>query len=117
MQDPTPLPTASGVTTVDVVAFHRSTAGAGRLLGLDLGTKTIGLALSDVTAMIASPLETIRRSKFTADAERLLELAEQHQIVGLVLGLPVNLDGSNGPRVQATRAFARPIRTGNLSRS
>ena len=80
-----------------------------RLLGLDVGTKTIGLALSDVTRRIASPLETIRRTKFTADAARLLKLAAEHGVGGLVLGLPVNLDGSEGPRAQSTRAFARNL--------
>jgi putative Holliday junction resolvase len=82
-----------------------------RLLGLDVGTKTIGLALSDVTRRIATPLETIRRTKFTADAARLLDLAKEHSAGGLVIGLPINLDGSEGPRAQSTRAFVR-----NLSR-
>ncbi len=80
-----------------------------RLLGLDVGTKTIGLALSDVSRQIATPLETIRRTKFKADAERLLELAAKHGVGGLVIGLPINLDGSEGPRAQATRAFARNL--------
>ncbi len=79
----------------------------GPLLGLDLGDKTIGLALSDTRRQIASPLLTIRRTKFRADAEALLAEAKRHAIVGLVLGLPLNMDGSEGPRVQATRAFAR----------
>lgn len=80
-----------------------------RLIGIDAGTKTLGLALSDVTRTIASPLETIRRTKFTADAERLLALAALHGVAGLVLGLPVNLDGSEGPRAQSTRALARNL--------
>ncbi|MGA7329082.1 MAG: Holliday junction resolvase RuvX [Rhodomicrobium sp.] len=80
-----------------------------RLLGLDVGSKTIGLALSDVLRQIATPLETIRRTKFKADAERLLELAAKHGVGGLVIGLPINLDGSEGPRAQATRAFARNL--------
>jgi putative Holliday junction resolvase len=80
-----------------------------RLLGLDVGTKTIGLALSDVMRQIATPLETIRRAKFAADAARLLQLAKEHGAGGLVLGLPVNLDGSEGPRAQSTRAFARNL--------
>jgi putative Holliday junction resolvase len=80
-----------------------------RLLGLDVGTKTIGLALSDVMRQVATPLETIRRTKFSADAVRLLELAKQHGVGGLVIGLPVNLDGSEGPRAQSTRAFARNL--------
>ncbi len=80
-----------------------------RLLGLDVGTKTIGLALSDVMRQIATPLETIRRTKFKADAERLLALAKEHGAGGLVIGLPVNLDGSEGPRAQSTRAFVRNL--------
>ncbi len=81
----------------------------GRLLGLDLGTKTIGLALSDSLRTIASPLETIRRKKLYQDVERLATLIAERQVVGLVLGLPVNMDGSEGPRCQATRQFARNI--------
>ncbi len=80
-----------------------------RLLGLDVGTKTVGLALSDVMRRIATPLETIRRTKFSADAARLLELARQHGVGGFVIGLPVNLDASEGPRAQSTRAFARNL--------
>lgn len=81
----------------------------GPLIGLDLGTKTIGLALSDIGRQIASPLLTIARTKFTADAKALLAEATRHGAVGLVLGLPLNMDGSEGPRVQATRAFARSL--------
>ncbi len=80
-----------------------------RLLGLDVGTKTVGLALSDVMRQIATPLETIRRTKFSADAARLLHLAQEHGVGGFVIGLPVNLDGSEGPRAQSTRAFARNL--------
>jgi putative Holliday junction resolvase len=80
-----------------------------RLLGLDLGTKTIGLALSDVGRQIASPLETIRRVKFQIDAAALLRISEKHAIAGLVIGLPLNMDGSEGPRVQSTRAFVRNL--------
>ena len=98
-----------GETFHDIETFKGLLAPGARLIGIDLGTKTIGLALSDVTRMIASPLETIRRTKFKADAGRLLALVEEHRVGGLVLGLPVNLDGSNGPRVQATHAFARNI--------
>lgn len=82
---------------------------SGALLGLDLGTKTIGLALSDPARRLATPLTTIRRSKFTADAKELLTVAAEHRVVGLVLGLPVNMDGTEGPRAQATRAFARNL--------
>ncbi len=81
----------------------------GKLLGLDLGTKTIGVAISDGMRYSATPLETIRRSKFTADAERLIALIAENQAVGIVLGLPLNMDGSEGPRVQSTRAFARNL--------
>jgi putative pre-16S rRNA nuclease len=80
-----------------------------RLLGLDLGTKTIGLALSDVMLTIATPLETIRRTKFTADAEQLIAIATKHQVGGLVLGYPLNMDGSKGPRAQASESFARNL--------
>ena len=80
-----------------------------RLLGLDVGTKTIGLALSDVMRQIATPLETIRRTKFKADVEQLLRLAKQHGVGGLVAGLPINLDGTEGPRAQSTRAFVRNL--------
>jgi len=80
-----------------------------RLMGLDLGTKTIGLALSDVERRLASPLDTIRRVKFTADAEALLQRARNFEIFAFVVGLPLNMDGSEGPRVQATRAFMRNL--------
>lgn len=80
-----------------------------RLIGVDLGTKTIGLALSDVSRSIASPLETIKRTKFTADAERLIALAKQHEATALVFGLPLNMDGTEGPRCQSTRAFVRNL--------
>lgn len=80
-----------------------------RLLGLDLGTKTIGIALSDSLLTVASPLETIARVKFTKDVERLFALVDSHQAAGLVLGLPLNMDGSEGPRSQATRAFVREV--------
>jgi putative holliday junction resolvase len=81
-------------------------AGA-RLMGLDLGSKTIGVATSDRTRMIATPIETIARKKFTADAERLLAIIAAENIGLIVLGLPVNMDGTEGPRCQSTRAFAR----------
>ena len=80
-----------------------------RLLGLDLGSKTIGLALSDVERTVATPLETIKRARFTTDAARLVALIDEHQVGGIVLGLPLNMDGSEGPRAQSTRAFARNL--------
>ncbi|MDB5539990.1 MAG: YqgF [Devosia sp.] len=82
---------------------------AGKLLGLDLGTKTIGVAISDGMRYSATPLETIKRLKFTQDATRLQELIAENDAVGIVLGLPLNMDGSEGPRVQSTRAFARNL--------
>ena len=78
-------------------------------MGLDLGEQTIGVAVSDTTRLIASPLELIRKSKFTHEAERLFKLMDARKVSGLVIGLPVNMDGSSGPRVQATRAFVRAM--------
>jgi putative Holliday junction resolvase len=93
----------------DFTSFLTNLPAQGSLFGLDLGTKTLGVAVSDPGRMIASPVETIARRKFTLDADRLLMLAEGRKVVGFVLGLPVNMDGSEGPRVQATRAFARSL--------
>lgn len=81
----------------------------GRIMGLDLGSKTIGVAISDGMRYSATPIETIRRTKFTADAIRLDQLIVENAIVAIVLGLPLNMDGSEGPRVQSTRAFARSL--------
>jgi putative holliday junction resolvase len=78
-----------------------------RLIGVDLGTKTIGLALSDVERRIGTPLLTIARRKFTTDAQQLIAEIERFEAVALIVGLPLNMDGSEGPRVQATRAFLR----------
>ncbi|MCK7614792.1 Holliday junction resolvase RuvX [Roseibium sediminicola] len=89
--------------------FMAAVPAGTRLIGLDLGTKTIGLALSDLGRGIASPMETIKRKKFTLDAEKLLEICAKQQVGGMVLGLPLNMDGSEGPRVQATRAFVRNL--------
>jgi putative holliday junction resolvase len=90
--------------------FQAASQGGARLIGVDLGTKTIGLALSDVGRAIASPLETIRRVKFTPDAQRLRDRAREFAVGGLVVGLPLNMDGTAGPRVQATRAFVRNLK-------
>ena len=79
----------------------------GALIGLDLGTKTIGVAVSDPDRKIATAVETVARKAFTADAQRVLALASERNAVGFVLGLPINMDGSEGPRAQSTRAFAR----------
>lgn len=76
------------------------------MMGLDLGTKTIGVALSDVMHMIASPLETVKRKKFRDDAIRLQQIIVDHEVGGILLGLPVSMDGTEGPRCQSTRAFA-----------
>jgi putative Holliday junction resolvase len=81
----------------------------GALIGLDLGTKTIGVATSDPDRRLATGVETIARTSFTVDAKRLLALAIERKAVGLVLGLPINMDGSEGPRAQSTRAFARNL--------
>jgi putative holliday junction resolvase len=81
----------------------------GALIGLDLGTKTIGVATSDPGRRVATPVETIRRKSFSNDAGRVLALADERSAVGFVLGLPVNMDGSEGPRAQSTRAFARNL--------
>jgi putative Holliday junction resolvase len=88
-------------------AFVDSLPASGCLLALDLGTKTIGVAISDIGRRIGSPLVLVRRTKFGADADALNRLAATHHAVGFILGLPLNMDGSEGPRAQATRAFAR----------
>ncbi|MGY4749267.1 Holliday junction resolvase RuvX [Pannonibacter sp. Q-1] len=95
--------------TLPLEDFIAAVAPGSRLIGLDLGTKTIGLALSDIGRGIATPLETIRREKFTLDAQKLLGICEKQGVGGLVMGLPLNMDGSEGPRVQATRAFVRNL--------
>jgi putative holliday junction resolvase len=79
----------------------------GSLIGLDLGTKTIGVAVSDPDRRLATGVETVARKNFTADAARVLALAAERSATGFVLGLPVNMDGTEGPRAQSTRAFAR----------
>jgi putative holliday junction resolvase len=79
----------------------------GALIGLDLGTKTIGVAASDPDRRLAAAVETVRRTNFATDAARLIALARERQAVGYVLGLPINMNGSEGPRAQSTRAFAR----------
>ena len=86
-----------------------------KLMALDLGTKTIGLALSDIMLSVASPLETIKRKKFTPDAERLETLIKEHEVGALVMGLPLEMDGTEGARCQSTRDFTRNLlaRPGN----
>lgn len=91
---------------VDLKDLPQALSKGSRVLGLDLGSKTIGLAISNSGLSVASPLETIKRSKFTKDAAALAELCRERSVGGLVLGLPVNMDGSEGPRCQSTRQFA-----------
>jgi putative Holliday junction resolvase len=88
-------------------AIHWPARGA--LVGLDLGTKTIGVAVSDPDRRLATGVETISRKAFKQDAARLLAIATERKVVGFVLGLPINMDGSEGPRAQSTRAFARNL--------
>jgi putative Holliday junction resolvase len=99
----------AAMTVVDLAALSQMLPPGARLLGLDLGTKTIGLALSDLGRRIATPLLTVRRTRFAADAAQLLAICAEHEIGGLVLGLPLNMNGTEGPRAQATRAFARNL--------
>jgi putative Holliday junction resolvase len=95
---------------LDAPAEIRAALSPGkRLLGLDVGTKTIGVALSDTRLVIASPLETIRRRRFRDDAGRLFELIDRHGVGGLVIGLPLTLAGGSSPRTQSTRHFARNL--------
>jgi putative Holliday junction resolvase len=97
---------ASILPLIEAVA-HWPARGA--LIGLDLGTKTIGVAVSDPDRKLATAVETIQRKAFKADAARLLAIAAERKAVGFVLGLPINMDGSEGPRAQSTRAFARNL--------
>jgi putative Holliday junction resolvase len=96
-------------TLIDIEDLPPLLGAEARLLGLDVGSKTVGMALSDVTRSIATPFDTIRRTKFTADAKTIGEVIESNQVGALVIGFPLNLDGSEGPRAQSTRAFARNL--------
>ena len=89
--------------------FHAALPTGGVLAGLDVGTKTIGIALCDAGWSFAGPAETIRRTKFTADLALLRTFAERHSVMGLVVGLPLNMDGTDSPRTQSVRAFARNL--------
>jgi putative Holliday junction resolvase len=91
---------------VAIEALPTALAARQRLLGLDVGEKTIGIAISDSDFKVAAPVETIRRTKFAADAARLAQLIAERAVGGLVIGLPVNMDGSEGPRCQSVRQFA-----------
>ncbi|HEY0625262.1 MAG TPA: Holliday junction resolvase RuvX [Allosphingosinicella sp.] len=95
--------------TASAPAFRDALPNGGRLMGLDVGTKTIGVALCDAGWTIATPAELIHRAKFTVDLAKIRQLAEAQRAAGFVIGLPLNLDGSESPRTQSTRAFARNL--------
>jgi putative holliday junction resolvase len=97
------------VNTTDPIPFTTALPRRGRLIALDVGTKTIGTALCDANWTIASPATLITRAKFTADKAAIEMLIAREQVIGLVIGLPLNLDGSESPRTQSTRAFARNL--------
>ena len=98
-----PDPTSSLESLVDTLAPNS------RVLGLDLGSKRIGLALSDVSRTVATPMKTLKRAKFAQNAKELLDVAEEHEIGAFIIGLPFNLDGSEGPAAQSARAFVRNL--------
>ncbi len=93
----------------DIEGFVAITGAISGLMGLDFGTKTIGVAISDRLQTVATPRETIKRKKFGIDADAIERLIVENEIAGIVLGLPMNMDGSEGPRAQSTRAFARNL--------
>jgi putative Holliday junction resolvase len=97
------------VITVQPAEFLSGLSGAGKLAGLDVGTRTIGLATCDTQWSFAGPAQTIRRSKFTQDLAQLRAFVSREQVVGLVIGLPLNMDGTDSPRTQSVRAFARNL--------
>ena len=99
----------AALVTSDLQAFAASLPGAGKLLGLDVGSKTVGLAICDSQWHFAGPAETIRRTKFSKDLERLRSLVTSERIAGLVVGLPLNMDGTDSPQTQSVRAFARNL--------
>ncbi|GLK85667.1 Holliday junction resolvase RuvX [Ancylobacter defluvii] len=101
------MSTPASAPILRIEEAHAQLPPRGGLLGLDLGTKTIGIASCDPDRRLAAAVETIARKQFTPDAARVLKLAGDRGAVGFVLGLPVNMDGSEGPRAQSTRAFAR----------
>ena len=100
---------ADALITASTAEFHAALANGGKLGGLDVGTKTIGLAICDAGWHFAGPAETIRRTKFTQDLEALRGLVGREHVVGLVVGLPLNMDGTDSPRTQSVRAFARNL--------
>jgi putative Holliday junction resolvase len=97
------------VITGDIAAFAAALPPGRALVGLDFGERTVGVAVSDRLRSVATPLETIRRTKFGTDAARILAIVAGREACGLVIGLPLNMDGSEGPRAQSTRAFARNL--------
>jgi putative holliday junction resolvase len=97
------------MSVLDLLDLPGAMAARAPIVGLDLGEKTIGVAVSDTSRTIANPLALIRRAKFTVDAEALLKLMESRGAAGLVIGLPINMDGTEGPRCQSVRAFARNL--------
>ena len=99
----------NATTNISLEDYAKTEARIGRLAGLDYGTKTIGVSISDTMQTISSGLETIKRTKFKNDAARLIEIIEEHEVKALVIGLPLNMDGTEGPRVQSTKAFARNL--------
>ena len=101
--------TAETLVTTSAIDFRAALPGGGALIGLDLGTQTIGTAFCDAGWRFASPGKTLARGKFTADKVRLVGLIAERAITGIVIGLPLNMDGSEGPRAQASRAYARNL--------
>lgn len=97
------------MAVVDLTELPAHLPQYGALVGLDLGEKTIGVAVSDPMRMVASPLELIRKTKFTDDANQLFKLMDHRHVAGIVIGLPMNMDGTEGPRAQSCRAFARNL--------
>ncbi|NGM46804.1 Holliday junction resolvase RuvX [Rhodobacter sp. SGA-6-6] len=93
----------------DIAGFAAALPASGAIAGLDYGDKTIGIAISDLRRRVATPTTILRRVKFTEDAARLMQILAEREIRGLVLGLPLNMDGTAGPRVQSTQAFARNL--------
>jgi putative Holliday junction resolvase len=102
-------PRAAQNRSLPIEEFASALPPRGAILGLDVGTKTVGLAISDITRTIATSLHTLRRTKFTTDAAALLALAAEREVAGFVIGLPVNFNGTEGPRAQSCRAFARNL--------
>jgi putative Holliday junction resolvase len=95
------------LSIVNIEALHASLAPGARLLGFDLGEKTIGLALSDTLRSVATPMETLARGKFSIDALKIEKIIADQNVGGLIVGLPLNMDGTDGPSAQSARAFAR----------